>query len=209
MILQWICADPITIKGLTSWVLNQVQPILEPPRPSTISSLPPPTSQINQSLESLPTEIIAKITSFLSALAVLRVRRCSKTLAFKISINQSFWRDHLIHGDLVDYLWDLDSTACYKKDKEGNWNWMALVQALLQPKILKSALGASLKSDEVMTFFEQMSLKETDFADAPIGLQNRCRIVRIVRDIEKLDKIEAEEPIVDGEKVRHFGLLFS
>ncbi len=54
-----------------------------------------------------------------------------------------------------------------------------------------------------------MSLEETEFKDAPIGLQNRCRIVRIVKDIEKMDKIEAKEPVVDGEKQRHLGLLIA
>ncbi len=32
-------------------------------------------------------------------------------------------------------------------------------------------------------------------ADPPIGLVNRCRIVRIVQDIERIDKLEATECI--------------
>lgn len=87
-----------------------------------------------------------------------------------------------------------------------------MAQKLAQPKILKSALGKSLANgeiDETTTRYEQMSLQETALNDAPIGLQNRCRIVQIVKDIEKLDKIEAEEPVVDGEKQRHLGLLWA
>ncbi len=33
-------------------------------------------------------------------------------------------------------------------------------------------------------------------ADPPIGLVNRCRIVRIVQDIERIDKLEADEPTI-------------
>jgi len=40
-------------------------------------------------------------------------------------------------------------------------------------------------------------------------LQNRCRIVRIVKDIEKMDKIEREEPAVNGKNQRHLRLLFA
>lgn len=101
---------------------------------------------------------------------------------------------------------------CHKKDKQGSWDWKTLAQILLQPKILQSALALSLhetENDEITTIFEKMSLEETEFKDAPIGLQNRCRIVRIVKDIEKMDKIEAEELVLDGEKQRHLGLLYS
>lgn len=81
-----------------------------------------------------------------------------------------------------------------------------------KPKIFQSALRSSLltiENNEITTIFEEMSLEEADFKDALIGLQNRCRIVRIVKDIEKMDKIEAEEPVVDGEKQRHLGLLIA
>jgi len=163
-------------------------------------------------LQSLPIEIIASILPFLPTPATLRLRRCSKTLASKISINQTFWRNQLLFGDLIDYLWDLDPQMCHKKDKQGSWDWKTLAQILLQPKILQSALALSLhetENDEITTIFEKMSLEETEFKDAPIGLQNRCRIVRIVKDIEKMDKIEAEELVLDGEKQRHLGLLYS
>lgn len=168
--------------------------------------------QALQAIESLPTEIISSITSFLPIPAVLSLRRSSRTLASKVLIGQPFWRDRLISGDLIDYLWDLDVQNCYQRDEEGSWDWRTLAQKLAQPKILKSALGKSLANgeiDETTTRYEQMSLQETALNDAPIGLQNRCRIVQIVKDIEKLDKIEAEEPVVDGEKQRHLGLLWA
>lgn len=101
-------------------------------------------------------------------------------------------------------------TATKKTKKEAGTG--KLSHKHLQPKILQSALRSSLlatENSETTTIFEEMSLEETEFKDAPIGLQNRCRIVRIVKDIEKMDKIEAKEPVVDGEKQRHLGLLIA
>ena len=164
----------------------------------------------------LPTEIISRISSFLPTLAILHLHRSSTTLASKIVINQSFWRHSLVSGDLVDYLWDLDLSECLQKDKTGSWDWKALAQKLKKVDFFKPALITSLASsenDEITVALGQLTLEETesetDLVDAPIGLQNRCRIIRIVKDIEKLDKIEAEEPMEDGERQRHIGLLFA
>jgi len=99
-----------------------------------------------------------------------------------------------------------------KKTKKEAGRGKTLAQALPQPKILQSALRSSLlktENSEITTIFEEMSLEESDFKNAPIRLQKRCRIVRIVKDIEKMDKIEAKEPVVDGEKQRHLGLLIA
>ena len=49
----------------------------------------------------------------------------------------------------------------------------------------------------------------TEFGDAPIGFRNRCRMVRIVRDVERMDEIEASEMVVHGVKMRRLGLLFA
>ena len=43
---------------------------------------------------------------------------------------------------------------------------------------------------------------EVMMSRAPMGLKNRCRIVQMIYDIEKLDEIEAKDPTVeDGELV--------
>ena len=202
------------IDGLTKYILDQLHPTLEDndPSPAWQPSPERASSPTLHALELLPNEIIFRISSFLPFSAVLNLHRSSKTLALKLPIDQSLCRDRLISGDLIDYLWDLDTAECFKKDKEGSWDWKALVQKLKQAKILKTALGVSLTRTMMgldMTVFEQSCLEETDFEDAPIGLQNRCRIARIVKDIEKMDRIEAEDPVVDGEKQRHLGLLWA
>lgn len=134
----------------------------------------------------------------------------------KVLITQSFWRDHLVSGSLIDYLWDLDRAACIQKDTRGNWDWKTLAQKLRKQHILENALARSLESqeidDEEKTTLEQRVRQGGEFSDAPMGLQNRCRLVRIIRDIERMDVIEQSEPVINeyGEsmKRRRYGLLF-
>ena len=145
--------------------------------------------------ENLSTEITQLITLRAGATATLRLGRCSKTMYSKLALTQSFWRDHLASGSLVDYIWDLDRAACIQKDKQGHWDWRTLAQKLRKPNIMENALAKSLESveidDDEKTAFEQMVRQGGEFSDAPLGLQNRCRLVKIVRDIEKIDKAEA------------------
>ena len=163
-------------------------------------------------LESLPFDIVTIISSFLSAPTILHLHLTSQTLSSKIPFTQSFYRHHLISGSLIPYIWDLDPSTCCGKDTLGTWDWKRLAVDLGSPtKILEAALGKSLKgreNDEFTTAFEDRSRGEREFRDAPIGLQNRCRLVKIVRDVERMDEIEEGESVVDGEKRRHFGGLF-
>lgn len=149
-IIQWLCADPLIILGLTSYVLSHLQPLIsgEPcdtTKPQVLRLLPIHTTT---TFEALPTEIINDIVSFLPAIPALRLRRCSRTFYTKICLDQKFWLDHLVSGDLVDA-----------------WT----------------------------TSFENASLHKIRFQDAKIGLQNRCSIVKIVRDIEEREKREAKD----------------
>lgn len=132
VIMQWICAEPTLIVGLTSYILRQLRPVSEKDNNvpySAATFLQPSFTQPIRAPEVLPSEIIANITSFLPTPAALRLRRCSKTLASRTLVEQTSWRDHLIHGDLIDYLWNLDAEDCHKKDQEGSWDWKTLAQA--------------------------------------------------------------------------------
>ena len=63
------------------------------------------------------------------------------------------------------------------------------MEKLRRPYILENALARSLEAqgidDDHKTRFEQRVRQEGEFKDAPMGLQNRCRLVRIVRDIKE------------------------
>ena len=53
--------------------------------------------------------------------------------------------------------------------------------------------------DDEKTMFEQRVRSGGEFSDAPMGLQNRCRLFKIVRDIERMDVAETSETIVEGD----------
>ena len=198
MMIQWICANPLSIPGLTSYVLSHLQPLIngEPSDTSKPRVLSLPPTHTVTTFEALPIEIMNNIISFLPAIPALRLRRCSSTLYAKISLDQNFWLNHLVSGDLLFYLWDLNAKKLYKKHKQGNWDWKKLAQAFSHAEIIESALAKSLRGEEDCwtTAFEKASMHKTKFRDAPIGLQNRCRIMKVVRDIERIErKAEAEK----------------
>lgn len=195
------------------------------------ATLPPTPATSLSMLETLPTEVLALIASFSGPISTLQLKRCSQVFQSKLPLDQAFWRDALISGLLVDYLWDLEPTLCLQKDSDLTvaWDWRRLAQALKAPNILCTAIGNSIRGyrggegdDETidrrgLTVFQERCLDRTleghtEFDDAPQGLPNRCRIVRIVRDVEIIDQIEANEPLVDngGEMVkkRHYGGLW-
>ncbi|KAL8788412.1 MAG: hypothetical protein Q9195_007291 [Heterodermia aff. obscurata] len=194
-------ADGSVIPDLTVYILSKLSPIqpvlpLEPPQPvitftdRSLSSL--------TALETLSTESLQLITLHAGASAALRLRRCSKTIYFKLSLTQSFWRDHLVSGSLIEYLWDLDRVLCIQKDGQGHWDWKTLAQKLRKPSILENALAKSLDSmeidDDEKTAFEQKVRQGGEFSDAPMGLRNRCRLVKIVGDIERIDMQNQDGP---------------
>lgn len=177
-------------------------------------------------IETLPNEILSIIISHLQTASVLRLRRCSQTLAHHIVVNQTFWRDQLVYGHLVDFLWDLDAKQCRLKDASlqgsqiSQWDWKGLAQMLLSAEIVEDAVGSSLQEDGIheeeedflLTPFDKASLEmgELKWADAPIGLKNRCRLIKIVRDIEKLDRMEAQHStVIEKGLIRHNLSLFS
>ena len=65
--------------------------------------------------EALLTEIINNVVSYLPAIPALHPCRCSRAFYAKIYLDQKFWLDKLVSGDLVDYLWDSDAEETYYK----------------------------------------------------------------------------------------------
>ena len=99
-----------------------------------------------------------------------------------------FWRDGLIAGDLVPWLWDLDVKECHAKDWSGSWGWKQLAQTLRQAKIFESALKESVAGVDAngpeRTIIDNVHDTDVSMRDAPLGLKNRCRLARLVKDIE-------------------------
>ena len=139
-------------------------------------------------LESPPNEIIKYIVSLLPVTSTLTLRCCSKSLASKVSLDQMFWRNGLIAGGLVPWLWDLDVKECHAKDRSGSWDWKQLAQTLRRAKIFESALKESVAGGEAngpeRMIIDNVHDTDVSMRDAPLGLQNRCRLARLVKDIE-------------------------
>ena len=208
---QWLCSPPDKIPGLTSYILSRLEPVdTAHDERSTYRSKIGITFSHNisglSSLEKLLTEIISQIVSNLQTISALRLHRCSKTLAGHIPLNQSFWREQLVTGDLVEYLWDLEPKECHLKDSrdadriDRSWDWKSLAKMLVSAQVLEETLAQLIEGGPAELHSHHTSLSPADsditMPDAPIGLKNRCRLIRIIRDIERLDEIEVKDPTI-------------
>ncbi|KAK0615449.1 hypothetical protein DIS24_g11806 [Lasiodiplodia hormozganensis] len=217
---EWLCADPANIPELTEWVLTQLRPVSDDA--SSSSPLKYPVDDTREyprpALDGMPIDVLRRITSFLPAPATLRLRRCSKALANRIELRQSFWRDGLVAGDLVSFLWDLDAEKCRQKDRsaaqeEGlQYDWRALARGLRAHKFVQAALRKSLARRPVegygigyLDFYRSVAAQDGEFeTDAPVGLLNRCRIVQVVEDVEHIEDDELHDchvPLSDEEEI--------
>ena len=147
--------------------------------------------------------------SYLPTVSALYLHRCSKALAARCLLNQRFWRDQLISGKLNNYLWDLNASECRLRDVETH-DWKLLAKTLAGERFLEQMLHNTLQTlnwESTTPYYggiETLNLRDKNqkMADPPLGLVNRCRIVRIVQDIVRIDKLEAKEPyfpFVEGE----------
>lgn len=216
--MQWFCADPVGIPNITSWVLSLLDQDIRNDQSIRLSEDPAPLpdragSQLT-TFEKLPSEILSHINSTLQAPSTLRLRRCSRTLASRIVLDQTFWREKLTSGNLIDYLWDLDSESCRQYDLTRSaengpfYDWKKLAQRLMPMNVVDTFMNLTMFEYPYpsLNMFITPQSKERDHTlhDAPLSFSNRCRIVKIIRNIERLDMIEAEDRTVvrDGELVR-------
>lgn len=176
-ITQWLCADPLNIPSLTNCILRHLReapvgdtddfaqitqpsdavPELSSPSLSPVAAKPPPQSR----LEFLPLELLSAILFYLPFPSALILSHTSKTLHKRL-LTQTFWRDVLIAGDAIGYLWDLDGTACRAKQNSiHSWDWKSLVRELARRDCFEDG---------------------REFKDVPKGLRNRQRIWKVLID---------------------------
>ena len=90
----------------------------------------------------------------------------------------AYWREALISGKLIPWLWDLDKEACRRKDQEAinsgaqPWDWQLLVRTLAQKKVFEV---------------------EPSMVDAPLGLRNRRRICGTIVEIFEYRREKLQE----------------
>ncbi|CZR51704.1 uncharacterized protein PAC_01581 [Phialocephala subalpina] len=196
---EWLCADPIKIPTLTSDILSRLNPLPRESHSATqetaLFSHTRITSQHSPTpfLEELPTEVLDHITSFLQTSSIIYLRRCSKTLAARLPIGQKFWREQILSGRLVGYLWDLDYDQCRQlalEEDEGMankaWDWNRLAKSLMRDYFNEPDLELSKGyTAEWQARLENMNLKcKGDWVPGSIGLINRRRIWKIVQNMK-------------------------
>ncbi|KAH6679599.1 hypothetical protein B0J14DRAFT_581162 [Halenospora varia] len=178
---EWICADPINVPKVTSFITGLLKeaPKTAPEIPDIsqlqISQLEPPFFPSNNSrLEQLPVEILHQITAFHSAASIFSLRKCSKTLASRLILDQNFWCQQLLSGSLIPQLWGVDGDYLikgfkyiidvkYDREKDNTeCDWKALATQFA-------------RIDNVMMGREEMKA-------IPIGLANRFRLWRIIEE---------------------------
>ncbi|KAI9814506.1 MAG: hypothetical protein M1826_002253 [Phylliscum demangeonii] len=168
---EWLCADPLNVPGLTPFILAQLPPVTEEQNDDGAAAavaanpLSPPPSP--SALECLPTELLEHTLSYLPFADTLALSRTSTRLHHRL-LTQAWWRDALIAGDAVGYLWDLDPAQCRAKDTDldaaaKRWDWRALARHLANRDCFDGA---------------KAGLKEV-----PRSLRNRQRIWKILVDV--------------------------
>ncbi|KAF9694737.1 hypothetical protein EKO04_007552 [Ascochyta lentis] len=192
--------DPVNVPNLTAHVLGLLQDTTSPaPRRYSLS----PPFHMSCGIDRLPAELIDQISIHLPAHSALALHRTSRTLAFKLTLDNDFWRRNIMSGTALPYLWDLDTNELEKLRQEGlrksplesdaAWDWREIGQLL------------------AMKYF---ALKPPDprTSSLPNGLWNRRRIWSIVEeayrhdfpgnsDVDQIDGLIGErkrcEPVFD------------
>ena len=126
-------------------------------------------SSIGPDLERLPMEIIQRICAYLPLPSTLALRLANRNLRQRIAIDQAFYRRQLLSGHLFA-LTDLDLGLIQQRWEElKDKDWRQLVRDLTRYENYYAG--------------ERGSGAPGKLHDAPIGLKNRMRIIKIVRGI--------------------------
>jgi len=145
---EFLCADPIEIPNLTDYLLSNLKVIPVQPQTESIGG-PQKTSQSPKAtLDSLPIEILDRITSYLACPTIFHLHRTNRALSARISLGPSFWRDQLVSGNLIPFIWDLDPVKCREKENnappDAAWDWRLLARTLKTEPFIEVALRKSL-----------------------------------------------------------------
>ncbi|KAF3225406.1 hypothetical protein TWF106_002545 [Orbilia oligospora] len=171
---EWLSADPVFILDSVGWtatILSLLRPLFEQPAAPefgiTGSYMGEKKHTFGQSkFENLPVTVYDGIRDNLDIHSVQSLRMCSSKVRKSIVLTPRFWRDRLLNGEAVPWLWDIDARQVKNFSLANDWG--ALVQALRMP--------GRYNDDRL-----------------PIGLRNRIRIFTIIAEIrlELLEPLKA------------------
>ena len=126
-------------------------------------------SCIGPSLENLPAEVVHHICTYLPFRSALSLRLTCRNLVPHITMNQAVYRKQLLAGHLFAFT-DLDLGLVEQRwDEIKDKDWRRLVRMLTRYENFYAGEHGSGASGKLH--------------DAPIGLKNRMRIIKIVQGI--------------------------
>ena len=158
---------------MTEYILSHLQDV---PTEESSNAVPTRITAVASStstpgIHTLPTECLAQVCAFLSITDVSSLRLCCSTLALGFPLDQQFWRNQFLSGHLLG-LRDLDQQLLRgKADELRGKDWKGLVRTLARYENFQGSEGGKERSER------------GELHDAPIGLKNRSRLWKIIRDI--------------------------
>ena len=157
---------------MTEYILSKLQPIPPAEEDSALATAlhkGEVTYSIGPRLESLPVEVLHHICVDLPLTSRLSIHLSCRSLASRISLDQLFYRKQLLSGHLFA-LTDLDLGMVQQRwDEIRDQDWRQLVRDLTRYENFYAGEGGSGAPGKLR--------------DAPIGLKNRMRIIKIVQGI--------------------------
>ena len=106
---EFLCADPIEIPDLTDYLLSNLRTISVPPQAEPTGGSQQGSDSPKAALDTLPVELLDRITSYLPCPTILHLHQTNRALSARIALGPSFWRDQLISGNFLSFIWDLDA----------------------------------------------------------------------------------------------------
>ncbi|KAF3040453.1 hypothetical protein E8E12_002265 [Didymella heteroderae] len=164
--------DPLRSEDAENLILTS----LKPAEAKTSRPRNPELEHNCSAIGNLPKEIIDEVAAFLPIDAIFSLRLTSPTLAHQVSLDQRFFRERLLSGELLPHIWGLDWVSCQKlipnikkrtmdSSEDNYWDWKRVARLLADvPRLM----AHSPEREEI-----------------PLGLWNRCRIWQSVVDAEK------------------------
>ncbi len=174
---QFVVKDPVNVPGMTQYILSKLRAV--PPeeqeegkRLATMFNKSPGATLHpfgGPSIKSLPIECLEQICAYLSSSSILSLRLSCRNLRQCIATDQAFYRQQLLSGQIFA-LQDLDLGLIQERwDEIKDKDWRRLVRTLARYENFNAGEGGSGELGELH--------------DAPIGLKNRLRIIKIVQGI--------------------------
>jgi hypothetical protein len=205
---EFLFVDPFNIPTLTEYLLSNLQRIPsqgQSRKTLTVYEQETLDEDSRAAIDSLPTELLDEIISYLPVSSIISLHRTNRKLFNRTPFDQTFWRNQLLSGKLVYFLWDIDEAHCIQKDNEllGDtcYDWRTLALTLREEPFVELALKHALtqtsaddRSEDLVTY-RILSKDATSKLKGcpPLGLINRVRIMRIIEEAIRL----AEDEIKD------------